>query len=560
MPITSFRDLENRYQQLARQHARGSIDEQAFIEAVNGLRLTDDDGRWWQLEAGTGRWLCWNGQSWQPASPPVTPTAGSEGAQAPAAADRRSAHSNASRRSQESRARNDGDHPQPKVQAGAVSLAALPGLLTISWTAILKQTVLGIPLRLFTAVKAAIVAWFVHTYLMAVPNGGFQDGSWAGKFIASDGYADQAVYSWAAGGAFLWFVWSKLRASGFVNGIRQALALPATLAPHFRQAQKPNFVALGAGVVMGYYISGYFAMQTQLAVSFWSLTTLGTAFPMLLAGPVMGLVTGVTRFIPPDTLPTGSLGKIAWPSVIQVGCLGLAAGLFSQARWEWASFVTWAILLGSVGAILTQGGKATPVSPRMSMFLGIGLTAVAWCIGHDQPLWADDGGWSEGINRNDPLHKQLISWVQSEGATETMKRGIPPAISAGAGAAAVDSGDKVTVYCLQVNTHEMSVSSEQPGELLAAVWKSENGGPTVAATDASVSITSDGSQWLTLSNAGGGWRVTCLVGQNASAPLPAGQAPAPAWVTVTGSGGGQTCTASVCVTPGDASQYVLEVY
>ncbi|HEY9072435.1 MAG TPA: hypothetical protein VIV61_19390, partial [Candidatus Ozemobacteraceae bacterium] len=516
MSSAAFQELENRYQQLARQHARGSLDDQAFIEAVNGLRLTDDEGRWWQLEAGTGRWLCWNGQAWQPASPPAEPSTGADRPRTPAGTDRASAHPDASRRGQERQPRIGAEQPLPKVQASTVSLAALPGFLTISWTAVAKQTLLGIPARLFTAVKAAVTAWFVHTYLMAVTNEGFQDSSWVGKFIASDSYTDQAVYSWAVGGAFLWYVWTKLRASGFAAGIRQALSLPLTLAPHFRQAQKPNFVALGAGLAAGYYISSYFSMQTQLAVSFWSLTTLGTAFPMLLAGPVMGLVTGVTRFIPPDTLPTGSIGKIAWPSVIQVGCLGLAAGLFSQARWEWGGFVAWTIILGSIAAILTQGGKTTPVSPRMSVFIGIGLTAVAWYFGHDQTAWAHDGGWSEGINENDPLHKKLISWVQSEGATETMKRGVPPAISAGAGAAVADSGDKITIYCLQVNTHEMAVSAEQPGELLAAVWKSENGGPTVAATDASVSITSDGSQWLTLSNGGGGWRVTCLVGQNAS--------------------------------------------
>ncbi|HQG28726.1 MAG TPA: hypothetical protein PLY73_09210, partial [Candidatus Ozemobacteraceae bacterium] len=426
--------------------------------------------------------------------------------------------------------------------------------------AVAKQTLAGLPMRLFTAVKAALVAWFVHTYLMAVTNEGFQDSSWAGKFIACDGYKDQAVYAWTIGGGFLWFVWSRLRASGFAAGLRRVLAVPGSLLPHFRHAQKPNFAALGCGIFAGYYASSYISMQTQLAVSFWSLTTLGTAFPLLLASPVAGLVSGAARFLPPNAAPAGGFAGIAWPAVIQVGCLGLAAGLFSQAAWEWGTTLAWAIIIGSVFAIVTQGGKAVPVSPRVSLLLGAGLTALAWYLGHDQAVWAHDGGWSEGVNRNDSIDKQLVSWINSQGATEAMKRGIPPAIGAGAGAAVVDSGTKTTVYCLQVNTYDMAVTPEQPGELLAAVWKSENGGPTVPASDAAISISSDGSQWLTLSSAGGGCRATCMVGQNAAAPLPAGQALAPATVTVVGSGGGQTCTASVRVTPGGAAAYVLEIY
>jgi len=541
--MSQFADLESRYRQLSGQHARGEIDDNAFIGAVNALRTTDGEGRWWQIEAGSGRWLCWDGQAWQHATPPGQSRA--EPAQA-APANRRTPH----------------DIPEGITgeQAGAVSLTALPGYLSISWAAMAQQTIAGIPMRLVTALKAAIVAWLAHTYLMAVTNEGFQDSSWVGKFISSDGYENQALSSWAVGGGFIWFIWSKLRSSGFIAGIRGAFALPQTLLPHFRQAQKPNFIALGLGIAAGYYISGYFSIQIQLAASFWSLTTLGTAFPLLLASPIARLASGATRFLPPNMPAISGPEGVAWPAAVQVGCLGLAAGLFSVAPWEWGTTVAWVIILGSVFAIITQGGKTTPISPRASLFIGAGLTALAWYFGHDQAAWAHDGGWAEGVNRNDPLHKQFISWIQSEGATETMKRGIPPSISAGAGAAVVDSNTKTTIYCLQVNTHTLAVTPEQPGELLAAVWKSENGGPTIPATDAGISITSDGSSWLTLSNSGGGWRATCMVGQNAEAPLPAGQIPAPGWVTVTGSGGGQTCTASVCVTPGGAAEYVLEVY
>lgn len=546
--MSTFRDLEHRYRELAGQHERREIDDAAFVEAVNSLRTTDETGRWWQIEAGTGRWLCWDGRAWEQGTPP--------------AARKREAPSAGRHQEPSSNGISAGVEAVPAAAAavGAVSLASLPGYVTISWTAVVKQTVFGLPMRLFTAIKAAIFAWFAHTYLMAVTNEGFQDSSWAGKFIACDGYQDQAIYPWAVGGGFLWLVWSRLRTTGFVAGLQRAFAVPGSLIPHFRHAQKPNFVALAAGIFAGYYISSYISMQMQLAVSFWSLTMLGTAFPLLLASPVSALVSGAARLLPTNVAPVAGIAGIAWPAVIQVGCLGLAAGLFSQAAWEWGTTLAWAIIIGSVFAIITQGGKAVPVSPRVSILIGAGLTALAWYLGHDQTAWAHDGGWSEGVNRNDSIDKQIVSWVNSQGATETMKRGIPPAISAGAGAAVVDSGTKTTVYCLQVNAYDMAVSPEQPGELLAAVWKSENGGPTVPASDAAISISSDGSRWLTLSNTGGGCRATCMVGQNADAALPAGQALSPATVTVVGSGGGQTCTASVRVTPGGAAAYVLEIY
>lgn len=546
--MSTFSDIEKQYHQLAGQHSRREIDDATFVEAVNSLRTTDREGRWWQIEAGTGHWLCWDGKAWQRGAPPGERRGGSE---------------EPGRRPDAGSTGVAGEAAGfAAVQGGVVSLTTLPGYLTISWAAVAKQTIAGIPMRLFTAVKAAIVAWFVHTYLIAVTNGGFDPSSWAGPFIATRGNEDRALYAWSVGAGFLWFVWSRLRASGIWTGVRQTLSLPGTLLPHFRQAQKPNFIALASGFVGGYYISKYLSGQMQLAVSFWSLTTLGTAFPLLLASPVASLASGVARFLPPNMAPAGGIRGIAWPSIIQVGCLGIAAGLFSQADWEWGSTVAWALLIGSVLAIVTQGGKATPVSPRVSFFLGIGLTVLAWQFGHGRAAWADDGGWSEGISghENDPLDQKLVRWFHSEGATEAMKRGIPPSIGAGAGAAVVDSGTKTTIYCLQVNTYDMAITPEQPGELLAAVWKSENGGPTVPATDASISIISDGSQWLTLSNGGGGWRATCMVGQNASAPLPAGQELSPATVTVTGSGGGQACTASVRVTPGGAAEYVLEIY
>ncbi len=70
-----FQEAEQRFQQLELQRRTQRIGDAQYRAALNGLRVTDSQGRLWMLQEGTGQWHVYNGVQWVPASPPyaVTP-------------------------------------------------------------------------------------------------------------------------------------------------------------------------------------------------------------------------------------------------------------------------------------------------------------------------------------------------------------------------------------------------------------------------------------------------------------------------------------------------------
>lgn len=69
------------FEQAAEQFARseaayraGQIDAAALQAAAAQYRVTDPQGRIWQIDPASRQWLCWNGHAWSPAaSAPVAP-------------------------------------------------------------------------------------------------------------------------------------------------------------------------------------------------------------------------------------------------------------------------------------------------------------------------------------------------------------------------------------------------------------------------------------------------------------------------------------------------------
>ena len=103
-----FVEAELQFQFYTAEYQAGRLDADAYNAAVNGLRVTDDQGRFWMQQAGSGAWHLWLGDRWvaatpyqapppvQPASAPVRAapprfdTAGTQrtpAAQAPAASE-----------------------------------------------------------------------------------------------------------------------------------------------------------------------------------------------------------------------------------------------------------------------------------------------------------------------------------------------------------------------------------------------------------------------------------------------------------------------------------------
>lgn len=69
-----FRQLEDEYYRLKGQYAAGRIDRDQFAAQLKNLMLQDAEGRWWTINADTGRWCVNNGRDWVDAAPPYAPS------------------------------------------------------------------------------------------------------------------------------------------------------------------------------------------------------------------------------------------------------------------------------------------------------------------------------------------------------------------------------------------------------------------------------------------------------------------------------------------------------
>ena len=68
-----FVEAELQFQFYTSEHRAGRLDADAYNAAVNGLRVTDDQGRFWMQQAGSGAWHLWLGDRWVPATPYQAP-------------------------------------------------------------------------------------------------------------------------------------------------------------------------------------------------------------------------------------------------------------------------------------------------------------------------------------------------------------------------------------------------------------------------------------------------------------------------------------------------------
>jgi hypothetical protein len=66
-----FVEAQAQLQKFQEQWRQGSISAQQFAEAVKRLQVMDSLGRWWQPNPSGQGWLRWDGDQWQPDTPPA---------------------------------------------------------------------------------------------------------------------------------------------------------------------------------------------------------------------------------------------------------------------------------------------------------------------------------------------------------------------------------------------------------------------------------------------------------------------------------------------------------
>lgn len=570
--------LEQKYVRLRQEFKTGAIDAETFVQEVDQLRCQDKDGNWWQISAETGKWLIWNGSAW------AAPAAG----QYLDAGSRLKSTDNSGASGKPAIKRTSGDSVpvQPNYTGKEPKSAAeLPGFVSFDLRGIGIQVLRSTFQRFRVMITFGIVAFLLHTFLIAVGNDGFDKNSnismmfsrlssynstvfsgqlpWyidytigdfeVGKNIAIKGNEWSATFGWLFGGALLFSIWRAFRNNGLINSLRRLLTMPKQIASACTPNLGLNLAALALGIFLARWFSDKLPHQSQNMLSFISLGLIGSIVPMAVGGWLARLGMQLAgQFRQPG------LQKVSYAGLAQLLFLGASSGMFSCSVWQYGPTFGWGLALYTLYLVITRTGQPLPVNSRVASFLSFTAFAGFFIMLSDEILFAHDKGWWENVNPNDPLTTQITSWIKAGGSTDLMKAGVPPSIGAAIGAGAADAAINTTTYVLQVNSYSLSVSAESPAELMVAVWKSENNGPLVPAGDASISLTGQGDGWMTLSQTASVCRLNCLVGQRAD--VDANTQLQPSSIYVTGVGGGQSCSATVTVTPGGGPAYILEVF
>lgn len=600
--------LKQRYLQLRLDRNGGRIDEQTFINEVSQLRFQDNSDNWWQIEPQSGQWLIWDGSNWaQPTSEQklnmIKPPTHAAAEQTNQSSDRNQSQNDRKKLKESGRTgENRKEHNNQKLperstssnsaagqnitSAEAISPAQLQGMISIDFKSLLSQIGRNTFSRYRIMITAGIIAFLLHTFLIAVGNDGFNKDSqissmfsqlssyypsifgsslpWyidytignfkVGSNVAIIGNETNATLGWLLGGAMVLGAWRAFLSNGPLGTLRRITGLPRQVAASCSPHLGLNLGAIFVGAWLARFFSDQMPHQAQNMTSFISLGLVGSIIPLALSSYVSRIGLHFA-----DTLKMPFLRKVSYTGMTQLAFLGISAGMFSKSCWQYGPALGWGLALYTAYLVVTRSNQTLPVSAQVSSFLSFVALTGALLFVAEEAVYAHDKGWWENVNPNDPITQQITSWINAGGSKEIMQAGIPPAIGAAIGAGAVDAASVVTTYVLQVSSYHLTVSPEQPDDLLIAVWKSVNGGPLVPAGDASISLSAGGSNWLTLSNTSGSCRLSCVVGQAATS-VSGSTMLQPSTIYVTGSGGGQSCSATVAVTPGGMPAYVLEVF
>lgn len=72
----TFAEVDSQYESLKQQWQAGALTDEAFDEALKGMMIQDEQGRWWAKARDSGQWNYYDStsQAWMPATPPSATT------------------------------------------------------------------------------------------------------------------------------------------------------------------------------------------------------------------------------------------------------------------------------------------------------------------------------------------------------------------------------------------------------------------------------------------------------------------------------------------------------
>lgn len=393
----NFHEMEEKYRDLQHRHKTGKLNNDQFNEAVNELRLTDAENRWWQIRAEDGAWLLWNGFAWVENTSP----AGSKEITAESAVEA-------------------GQVTEKTSGSGPRSLFDL--LIIIG-----KSLLRTLGKKIIISIFLLVLVWFIHTFLMAYYNDGF--------FLAKSPLLAMilSLERGKPGGVLFWMLFTglltallmSLRREGFGALISKLKQTPAAIKISADRAGQlmPAFF-LGGGA-LALFISFYFAHKGDYIANRLVSLLLACALFLTLSGGTKSFLFLIFRLTWQDLkkLLPKQFTMPYEPHYLIVAMAGLAAGFVLATILPFLPWSGYLALVALIAAAITLSFNRK-VSPTALILFSAG-SALAITALLSREAHACYGGFHE-------YGGSLEAWLNRDGgrAGYVMSLGVPPAIGA----------------------------------------------------------------------------------------------------------------------------------
>ena len=261
-------DIEFRYAKLKTQYVNGGLKYDDYIAAVDALRVQDENGIYWQIRAGDGKWVRWDGSTWIPGGRP--------GTRPPAEAG----------------------YSAPNKTAVQGSGPGGPGLGIIHFLkSFLKSAILGFMKNIPWMILIAIVVWLLHLLLLGIANPSATPGTISGLASILVIPGNEVV------GAIFWLLLSwlistlifQVRTKRFGKSLQQIGRIPAWINESFHSSQALSLLLFSMGFVVALIIAALIQnviISVQLIlVSFGWLVAQKDGVMVVFVGAIWGSVS-----------------------------------------------------------------------------------------------------------------------------------------------------------------------------------------------------------------------------------------------------------------------------
>lgn len=269
----------------------------------------------------------------------------------------------------------------------------------------------------------------IHSFLLVYYNEGFGDSTALGRQILNiqDGAISSTIL-WMAVSAFIFALIPALFKKGPAGIISEMRSLPGNTAAFIKESPSAGLQIFLTGTGITLIISSLMSETANLFLALGAAAILALPFGRILAALVQSSWTTLLQAVrPAQALNLARYGFLPGYLVIFGTIAGFALGMVLPFT---LFFGVLAILAASI--LLFTGKQPPAAAIRVLLF----LSAATFIVLKAKGVLADDGGWIEAGGTWE-------GWINSQGATEAVTRGIGPSLGSALGPSLVNSATAI---------------------------------------------------------------------------------------------------------------------